>query len=485
MLLHVQGLEIQLRETGENLVTVDDLIVRRGEVVGIVGDPGAGKTSLALAILGMLPPEMRVGGGRILFEGIDLLRVTAREVNALRGRQIAMVSQSPDEALDQLRPSKVQLAEPLRRIPGLDARERRRRIAVKVDTLGFADPDRVMDARPQELSGGERQRVSLALATLLEPALLLADEPTSGLDRTLQRRFTQFVCDGAKRHGRAAIIISHDLRFVEEVCDRVVILKEGRVSPAREAPIFPEAHPSPAALAEKPVLIVDRLTVERGRRRVLEGVSFELRQGEILGVSGVSGIGKSTLARAVTGLLPADGGTMRLDAAQRPLRAPSAIQMIFQDPSTSLNPHMAIGSAVSEPLLFWHADRHSAQAEAARLLEQVGLGANCFNRRPGTLSGGQRQLAAVARALAARPAILVADEPTASLSREATIRLAGLFRQLSTECRLAILLVSHDLELLSAMCSEALLIAEGGKASRIPVSHLYEGERVQAAAPPG
>lgn len=476
-LLQVRDLEVRLRGSGKILLSLPCLDVGVGEIVGLAGPTGAGKTIATLAIMGLLPPSMRVSRGRILFRGADLCGRGDKEMSQLRGKDLALIFQSPSQALDPIRSCEIQLREPLARHARMNDADRRRWMCDALISVGFDDPDRVLRSRPNQLSGGERQRVLLAMAGLFRPSLVIADEPTSGLDPPLSRDFADALRTMSRLHGQAALLISHDEELLRQSVDRLATLDGEERSPpaARATPRTrikrDAAHPFRQVLIE-----VEGLALSTGTgRRSAEptAISFALHAGEALGVIGASGAGKTTLARILVGLLPSPEGSVRFPGHPQEPRLSEA-QLIFQDPGASLNPALRILDAVAEPFLLCGQTGNDARTSAAELLAEVGLSDLLHERFPSELSGGQCQLTAIARALAAAPAILVADEPTASLDRQAAEQVVAVLRTLVETRRLALVLVSHDIGLIAEVCGEAMVIEHGALVERGPVDQLLQ-----------
>lgn len=466
---------MRLRATGAVLLSLEELAIGTSEIVGLAGPTGAGKTITALAIMGLLPPSMTISQGQILFEDTDLLRLGERELSALRGRRLALVFQRPSLALDPIRNCRVQMEEPLTRHSDASSVARREILHDALIAVGLDTPERILNSRPAQLSGGERQRVLLAMAGLFRPSLLIADEPTTGLDLPLSGEFAQSLRTMSAERGQAALLISHDEELLDLGTDRIIRLEQGRLT--GDIPAIP---PAPARAASgssaAPVMIVDRLeqSFRSGSRQVsaLHGISISIGAGEAVGIIGASGAGKTTLARALVGLTAPDAGSVVFPGREGATWRSRPAQLIFQDPSGSLNPAIRISDAVAEPFRLRRQDERTARSSAQNLLTEVGLATELHNRFPGEASAGQCQLAAIARALAAEPAVLVADEPTASLDSQSAARVACLLRSLVEKKRIALVLISHDIRLVAGICDRLLVldrgkVAETGSADQI------------------
>lgn len=422
--VELRGVTVE-SEPGVPLFADLGLTIGAGEIVGVVGPSGAGKTTLLRLLLGDIRPGARVVTGGLLWRGKPVA-LGSRQARRWRRAHVGLVPQDPAATLD-----------PLRRIGSVAP-------AGVLARLGL--PADVGRRQPHALSGGQAQRVVLARALAGDPELLLLDEPTSGLDAQTRQLVTEEIT--ARR--RSTVIVTHDLRWAREVCDRVVELRHGVLVPAGEDSARPEAA---VVGTGEPVLRLDGVAVERDRELV-RGVDLELRRGEMLVLVGPSGAGKSTLLHAVAGLHPAEG---RVDVR-------GTVALLGQDPVAELNPAHSLGSAVARPLRLAGLGRRAARERAVELLAEVGLGPEFAARRPGECSGGQRQRAALARALASDPDVLLADEPTSALdAATADAVLEVLDRRRSAG--LAVFFVTHD-EDVAARAGRVLALVDGRIAER-------------------
>ena len=481
----------------------------RGETLGIVGESGSGKTVSCMALMRLLRcPPAQVAASVARFSGTDLLRCPARRMRALRGDRVGMVFQDPSASLNPYLRIGWQLCEPLWLHAGMSRRAARRAAVEMLERTGIADASSRMRDYPHEFSGGQRQRIMLAMALVNDPDLLIADEPTTALDVTVQAQILDLIADLQRRSGMAIIFISHDLSVVAQVADRALVMDAGRVvesgpverlfsapshprtrelieavprgarparAPAAGAPDAVAARGRPGASAPRaaPLLEVRGLIVRYGHRRraatAVDGVDLAVRAGEILGLVGESGCGKTSVARAVMRLLAPAGGTVCLNGVEvtaergRALRAARrGAQMIFQHPAASLNPRMRVGDILAEPL------RHYRLAGAAQVperiaaaLEQVGLGAGEREKYPHELSGGQCQRVAIARALLPRPELLIADEPVSALDMTVQAGILRLLLRLSASQRFGMLLISHDLAVVRSVTDRCAVMFAG------------------------
>ena len=540
-LLAVEGLAIDaLARPGPRALVRDVAFrLRRGEALGLVGESGSGKTLTCRALIGLLPSACRVVGGSVTLGGAgNLLAIDQRALTAVRGRRIAMIFQNPTSHLDPVMRIGEQIAEGLIRHGGLDRAAARRRAVALLDEVGIADPTHMVDAWPHQLSGGMRQRAMITAALACEPDLLIADEPTTALDVTIQAQIIDLLRRLRALHGLAVILVSHDLALVGDFCERVAVMRAGRIvehgetatilarpqhpytrellgsQPRLVAPghYFPVAGapagraPRPPPSSGTPLLEVADLVVTfaRPRRladlvrrrpaivvRAVDHVGLSLAPGDALGIVGESGSGKSTLARAVVGLVAPSAGTIRLpgDAAAAPRYR--RVQMIFQDPLSALNPRLTVAQTLAEPLIVHRLCRRAAvAARVEALMAEVGLDRALARRRPHQLSGGQCQRVGIARALAMSPALLIADEPTSALDVTIQAQILNLLMRLRGERRLALILISHDLEVVRRVCERLIVmrrgrIVEEGPAERIFAAPQADYTRELLAAIPG
>lgn len=506
-LLQVRNLRIAF--DGKDVVHGVDLNIAAGEKLALVGESGSGKTITALSLL-RLVPNAELAGTASLFgpqgppDGRELLSIPESELRGVRGREIAMIFQEPMTALNPLYPVGDQIAEVLELHEAMDKREAQAAAVQLLADTGVPDPARRARSFPHQLSGGQRQRAMIAMALACKPRLLLADEPTTALDVTLRVQILDLLDTLQRRHGMAVLLITHDLNLVRRFADRVAVMEQGRlveegaVTAVFDAPRHPytrkliDSRPTrdvvavPAAAAGRPpVLTAQGLRVTypvprpgirgwfgRDAFVAVQGADLAIARGETLGVVGESGSGKSTLALAALGLLPAQGelridggGWTRRTAADRPLRR--VVQVVFQDPFSSLSPRLTVEEIVGEGLAV-HGEAAQAPQRRQRVLEalaDVGLTETQFpsllQRYPHEFSGGQRQRLAIARALIVDPALLVLDEPTSALDVTIQKQVLGLLQRLQRERGLSYLLITHDVEVIRAMAHRVLVMKDG------------------------
>ncbi len=492
-LVEVSGLNVAFG--ARRVVEGASFTLDRGETLALVGESGSGKSSIALALLRLLAPGA-VTTGRATLDGVDVLGAPERAMRRLRGGVAGMVFQEPMTSLNPLTRIGRQVAEAVTLHTPLSGAALRARVLALLGQAGFADAAGRLEAFAHQLSGGQRQRVMIAMALANDPALLIADEPTTALDVTIQAQILALLAEQKAARGLAMLLICHDLAIVRRYADQVCVMKDGRVvEQGAVAEVFarpqhpytrlllaaePKGH-APKLPAGAPVVleardVVVHFAIRRGllRRQVgavraVDGVSFDIRAGETLGLVGESGSGKSTLGLAVLRLLPALG-RIRFDgidlatldaAALRRRRA--RMQVVFQDPYGSLSPRLPVADIVAEGLSV-HARALSATERAKRVaaaLDEVGLPADAGPRYPHEFSGGQRQRIAIARALILQPRLIVLDEPTSALDMSVQAQIVELLRALQARHGLAYLFISHDLKVVRALAHRIMVLRAG------------------------
>jgi peptide/nickel transport system ATP-binding protein len=526
--LSVSGLTVSVNTAAGPRPLVEDLsfTLARGETLAIAGESGSGKSITSLAVMGLLPPPaVRLAAGRILLGGTDLATLPEPRMRAIRGDRIAMIFQEPMTSLNPVMNVGNQLAEAIRAHTPLGRAAAREQALAALTAVRLSQPERRLDQYPHELSGGMRQRVMIAMALALRPEVLIADEPTTALDVTVQREVLDLLRDLQQEMGTAIILITHDMGVVAEMADRVIVMRQGRMvetAPVRDLFANPQAHYTrdllaavprlgaarPAATATAaPAPSVARLTdlsvrfpvhgglLNRMTHQVhaVQSVSLDIRRGETFALVGESGCGKSTIARAMVGLVPFSGAIDIAGHSLTPASLPRIrrhVQMVFQDPMAALDPRCPVGDLIAEPLVIHGigspADR---RARAAGLMTRVGLSPDQLDRYPHEFSGGQRQRICIARALALQPDLIIADESVSALDVSVQARVLDLLRELQRDFGMAYLFISHDMAVVESMASRVAVmylgqIVETGSAAQIfgDPRHPYT-RRLLAAVP--
>lgn len=498
-ILEVSGLTIdfEVDRTWRTAVRDVSFEVARGEIVAIVGESGSGKSTTAMAVPGLLADNSRVDGS-ITLDGRELVGLTERELNSVRGKDIAVIFQEPMTALNPVYTIGWQITEAIRAHADVTKAEAKERVVELLRLVDMPEPEKRVGYYPHQLSGGQRQRAMIAQSMANDPKLLIADEPTTALDVTVQAEILDLMRRLHTEMGSAIVLITHDMGVVADLADKVIVMKDGVVvEHGSVIDIFTAAkHPYTQALlaavphlgtgttdaaeaAERidsePVLKMTDLVIEYPKRgrvpafRAVDGVDLEIRRGEVMGLVGESGSGKTTIGRAAIGLLPAHSGT--LEVAGRNMVGVSTgdlrrirrdIGIVFQDPGSSLNPRIPVGESIAEPLLL--AGEYSQKEMNTRveeLLDAVELHRSMRNRYPHELSGGQRQRVGIARALALKPQLLVADEPTSALDVSVQARVLDLFQELQRELGFGCLFVTHDLAVVDQLADRIAVMHNG------------------------
>ncbi|MFQ6185735.1 ABC transporter ATP-binding protein [Sinorhizobium meliloti] len=459
----------------------------KGETLAILGESGSGKSVSSSAIMNLIDmPPGRISAGEILLDGRDLLTMPAEERREVNGRRVAMIFQDPLSHLNPVYSVGWQISEAMTThgLAGSKAREEALRLLRRV---GIPEPERAMRKYPHEFSGGQRQRVMIAMALALRPDLLIADEPTTALDVTVQAEVLKLLKELQRETGMAVLIITHDLGVVSEIADRVVVMEKGAIVEAgtvREIYKNPQ-HPytqkliaaapgkgamhEPGARAE-PLLSVRDVRKTYGSFEALKGISFDLMPGETMAVVGESGSGKSTLARALLRLDEPDSGTALWKGRDLFALSPAELyklrrdlQMVFQDPTQSLNPRMTVYQLISEAWVI-HPDilpKAKWRERVAELLVQVGLSAEHMSRYPHQFSGGQRQRIAIARALALEPQLIICDEAVSALDVSVQAQVIELLDRLRREMGIAFIFIAHDLPVVRDFADYVMVMQQG------------------------
>ena len=520
-LLDVKSLKVRFAVENHLVQAVDgvDFRIEAGETLALLGESGSGKSVTALSLTRLLPKTAQISGG-ILFRDRDLLALPSRQMRDIRGRHISMIFQEPQTSLNPALTVGVQVGETLRQHRRLRRTPQKEKVIELLEAVGIPEPKRRMHEYPHQFSGGMKQRVMLAIALAGEPELLIADEPTTALDVTTQARILALLKKIQSDTGMALLFITHDLAVASQVADRVAVMNEGRIvetGPTRQ--FFDQPHHSyskkllaslqvrrrrtedrgqgigdgserrrrgvvdgeRSRLSRQPVLRVSGLKVRfpeqtglfgrpTGYLHAVDGVSLELKQGRTLAVVGESGSGKTTLGKGILQLLKPAGGTVFLEGENLLELSPAQLrrrradmQVVFQDPFSSMNPQMMVKDIVEEGMVSLGADSRAADRQAAvdQLLAQVGLDPVHKYRYPHEFSGGQRQRICIARALAVRPKLLVCDEPTSALDVTVQARILALLARLQEELGLAYLFITHNISVVAGFSHEMAVMYRG------------------------
>ena len=523
--LHIDGLTVALPEGADRRYAVEgvSVTVRAREVLCLVGESGSGKSVTAHSVMGLLPKgEVKPVAGRILLEGEDLLQASDRRLRQLRGTRMAMIFQEPMTALNPVMACGQQIDEVLRTHTDLDGGARTERILMIMRDVRLPEPELMLHAYPHQLSGGQRQRIMIAMALVLEPALLIADEPTTALDVTTQAQILQLIRDIQRAHGMAVLFITHDFGVVAEIADRVAVMQWGKVVEAAATTqvlttprhpytrmligSVPGLTPKQRAPAAAPALVLH--TVDLTKRygggwfyrrevRAAEQVNLEVRRGETLGIVGESGSGKTTVARCIARLIDPTAGEIWLEAeeigrlsARRLQPHRRRIQIVFQDPYRSLNPRRTVGASIVEGPMNYGLSRADAYRRARSLMALVNLDPSALGRYPHQFSGGQRQRICIARALAMEPELLIADEPVSALDVSVQAQVLALLDDIRRRLDLAMLFITHDLRVAAQVCDTVAVMHQGrvveyGPAGEVFGDPKHDYTRSLFAAAPG
>ncbi|GAA6158904.1 ABC transporter ATP-binding protein [Ruegeria sp. HU-ET01832] len=546
-LLTINDLTVEFPTRRKLFTAVDhvDLSVEPGEIHGLVGESGAGKSTIGAAIMGLLDRPGRIASGTIRLSGDQISGLDADAMRGLRGKKISMIFQDPLTSLNPLFTVREQLVETIQAHLGGSDAEANKRARDLIDRVGIPDPDTRLDQYPHQFSGGMRQRVVIALALCTEPDVIIADEPTTALDVSVQAQILDLIKELATERQVGVILITHDMGVIADTTDKVTVMYAGKVvesgptsqvmgqptheytksliaavpRPTLKLHRFPQISyggretrfaiedmarhwPKVDNDTSKPVFEIRNLTKKFLQKRGLlpwdrtyftavDDVSFDIRAGEVFGVVGESGSGKSTVARMIAGLYPVDGGTITFEgqtvsdltnkAALDAYR--KNIQMIFQDPYSSLNPRMRVDEIVAEPI------RHHKLMDGAdikrrvdELLDQVGLGHEAGLKYPHEFSGGQRQRISIARALATQPRFLICDEPTSALDVSIQAQILNILKDLQEHLGLTLLFISHDLPVVRQMCDRVAVMKQGKVVELQETNDLFANPQTEYAS---
>ena len=522
-ILEVKDLSIAFG--GRTVVEKVNFSLERGRTLGIVGESGSGKSVSTLALMGLLPKQASVTGSAML-DGTELLTLDEEQMRAVRGQRISMIFQEPMTSLNPVQKCGEQVMEMMKAHANSAFRiqysELKQRVISLFKEVLLPRPEKIYDSYPHELSGGQKQRVMIAMALINNPDILIADEPTTALDVTVQKTILELLRDLQHKHGISIIFITHDLGVISQIADDILVMYRGHVveqgaaesilhhpqepytrgllacrppldSRPRRLPTVEEylenssipSSPSQASRASsanqdgQPLISVRDLDVTYTLKRSVfgrplqtlkgvDGVSFDIMEGETLGLVGESGCGKTTLGRALLHLIDHSSGSIsyrgtpldQLGAKQMRALRPK-LQIIFQDPYSSLNPRITIGEAIAEPLKVHRTSPTSTASQAKELMQQVGLQPEWYNRYPHELSGGQRQRVCIARALILQPELVICDESVSALDVSVQAQVLNLLNDLKEQYRFTYLFITHDLSVVHYMADRIMVMQKG------------------------
>ena len=529
-LLKIDKLNIKFFSDQEIVDAVSDVSISlmAGEILGIVGESGAGKSTIGNAIINLLDGSAKILKGKVLFDGQNLVGLDKRAMHIVRGRKIGMIFQDPQTSLNPIMTIGNQLIETIRFTKNFDNKTAQNKAIELLESVGIDNPKLRMKAYPHQFSGGMRQRVVIALALAGDPDLIIADEPTTALDVSVQAQILELIKSICKKRKVGVIIITHDIGVIANTANSIVVMYDGRVVESGSVQkvlsnprhkytksliaavprsdiklgrfksidfiegnkqnyqrIKLKSHWLGAKLNEKKsnkAISVFQLNKDfllkksfwlknRVHLKAVNNVSFEIEKGESFGIVGESGSGKSTIARLIAGLISVDSGSIKIfdqEVVENKnksdvVNAQKEVQMIFQDPYSSLNPRMRVKDIVAEPIKFYKtaSTDHKINEIVSDLLNHVGLGKASMLKFPNQFSGGQRQRISIARALASRPKILICDEPTSSLDVSVQAHILNLLKDLQDELDLTLLFISHDLPVIRQMCDRVAVMRKG------------------------
>jgi peptide/nickel transport system ATP-binding protein len=517
--------------------------ISANEIVGIVGESGSGKSVSSLAILGLLPQKMsKIENGSVVFEGQDLLKNDASGWQKIRGKEIAMIFQEPMSALNPSMRCGKQVDEVLQIHTGLNPKQRKEKVIALFEKVQLPEPEKIYQSFPHQISGGQKQRVMIAMALACNPKLLIADEPTTALDVTVQREIVTLLKNLQTEYGMSILFISHDLSLVAEIADKVLVMYQGKIveqgitkdvfqNPkhvytkaliASKPPtnirierlptiedFLKEKEPSKQIIsssrailhqkiyAKKPILEVKNVSKSYFSNagwfqkpiefKAVDAVSFAIYEGETVGLVGESGCGKSTLGNAIMQLDEATSGEVLYHGKNithlkgRELKKMrNEIQLIFQDPFSSLNPRLSVGNAIMEPMLAHglYKTKLKCRDKTIELLERVGLSEDHFNRFPHEFSGGQRQRIGIARAIALQPKIIICDESVSALDISVQAQVLNLLNELKEMYGFSYLFISHDLAVVKYMSDQVIVMHKGKLVESNEADELFENPKM-------
>ena len=542
-LLEIVGLDVSFPSQRGTTYAVRDVSinVKPGEVLGVVGESGAGKSTIGNAVINLLEPPGKITNGKVLYQGKNISSLDDKEMRNIRGQKIGMIFQDPLTSLNPLMTIGAQLLETITKTTKLVGDAVFKKAIELLEAVGIEQPEVRFFAYPHEFSGGMRQRVVIALALAGDPDLVIADEPTTALDVSIQEQILELIRVLCRERKLGVIIITHDIGVIANIADRVAVMYDGSVvetGKVHQILTAPKHQYTKSLIAAVPrgdikfkrfksvdyieggkqsyksidvdqhwlgekvrknstdkaifieglnkEFVIKKAVFERNRvyLKAVKDVSFSVEEGESFGLVGESGSGKSTIARLIVGLSKVDRGSIKIfgqDVAnkrkdQKVIAAQRDVQMIFQDPYSSLNARMRVQDIIAEPIRYYQTA--SSDSEALQivgdLLDHVGLGSTAMLKYPHEFSGGQRQRISIARALASRPKILICDEPTSALDVSVQAHILNLLKDLQDELRLTMLFISHDLPVIRQMCDRVAVMRHGAICEIATTDNLFD-----------
>ncbi len=522
MLLSIKNLTVNFNGDDRKITAVRgvDIDIARGETMALVGESGSGKSVTALAAMGLLPTSAEISG-QVSLDAKTMPLGDENRMKKIRGDRMAMIFQEPMTSLNPVYTVGSQIIEPMMIHSGLDRRTAAEVALELMEKTGISDPGRRFNSYPHELSGGQRQRAMIAMALACRPDLLIADEPTTALDVTIEAQIMRLLRDLQQEFDMAVLLITHDLNLAAKNSTRIKVMTNGEIVEAGEtaevfrAPQHPYTRKLLASVpGEKPLRTREATTIltarnlcchfpikknifgrARGVLKAVDRINLSLGRGETLGVVGESGSGKTTMAMALLRLIKSRGDITFKDAdlatmsAAELIRARRHLQVVFQDPFSSLSPRMTVAKIVGEGLKVHRIGRNKKERQTliARVLLRVGLTPDMADRFPHEFSGGERQRIAIARALVLEPKIIILDEPTSALDMTIQARIIDLLLELQAEMDLSYIFISHDLRTIRAMADRVMVmhqgrvVEEGGREIFTAPRHNYTRELFAAA----
>jgi peptide/nickel transport system ATP-binding protein len=512
IILEARNVAVSFKVEGGTVEAVKDMsfALRKGETIAIVGESGSGKSVTARAVMRLLSRRASIGkNSYINLAGQDILNLPEKDMQKLRGSRISMIFQEPMTSLNPVYTVGAQISEVLRIHNKMSKAQAMAKAQALLEEVQIPDPEARVKQFPHQLSGGQRQRVMIAMALANRPDILIADEPTTALDVTVQAQILNLIKDLKSKYGMAVILITHDLTVVRQFADRVYVMQHGELKEhnTTKALFANPQHPytkrllasDPKGIAKpmtgKPPVVLEgknvrvTYTLKRGGMfrpvysdlQAVDGLDLELRRGETLGIVGESGSGKTTFGQALIRLLNPQEGEITFDGARidglardqlRPFR--SRMQIVFQDPFSSMNPRMNVQQIIEEGMIVnkLSGDKAERLQRVQKALEDAGLPTNILTRFPHEFSGGQRQRIAIARAISLDPEFILLDEPTSALDLSVQAQIIDLLRKLQNERGLSYLFISHDLKVVRALCHRVIVMQNGKIVEQGPVAQV-------------